>query len=213
MSVILVGGQKGGVGKTTIASNLVVLLARRSLDVCLLDADPQASSARWAERRSEQQPQRPVVHCVQKSGDVRTAAADLAGRYRHIVVDAGGRDSKELRSALLAADVFVTPLRASQLDLETLAALGEVVSATLLYNPSLRRHSVLSIAPSNPRIREVADAREALGEVYDELLPLLSTVVRERKAYRDAVLVGLGVVELDNALATAEIESLANEIL
>lgn len=213
MSVILVGGTKGGVGKTTLAANLAVLLANRGADVCVLDADPQASATRWSERRTQQYGSRPVVHCVQRNGDVRTTVLDQAARYQYVIVDAGGRDSKELRSALLAADVFLTPLRASQFDVETLAALGEVLTATLLYNPSLRRHSVLSIAPTNPRINEVSEARADLGEAYGNLLPLLATVVRERKAYRDAALAGLGVVEMDNALAAAEIEALAAEIL
>lgn len=213
MSVILVGGTKGGVGKTTLAVNVAVLLATRGSDVCLLDADPQGSATRWSERRTDLQPGRPVVHCVQRSGDVRTTAADHAGRYQHVIVDAGGRDSRELRSALLAADVFLTPLRASQFDLETLAGLGEVVTATLLYNAGLRRHAVLSIAPTNVRINEVAEARDALRQAYGELLPLLATVVRERKVYRDAALGGLGVVEMDNALAATEIVALVAEIL
>lgn len=213
MAVILVGGTKGGSGKTTLATNIAQALAARGQDVCLLDADPQSSAARWAERRAEQHPTRPVVHCVQRNGDVRTTAADLAGRYGHVVIDAGGRDSRELRSALLAAELFLTPLRPSQLDIETLADLGEVLAATCLYNPTLRSHSVLSIAPTNPKVGEVADARGALGAAYAASMPLLTAVARDRKVYRDAVLAGLGVSELDNPLATAEMNALVDELL
>lgn len=210
--VILCGGQKGGSGKTTLATNLAVLLAVGGADVCLLDADPQASAARWAERRASEQEGRPVVHCVQRTGDVRAAVADLAGRYGDVIVDAGGRDSRELRTALLAADVLLTPLRPSQLDLETLGALGDLVTAALDFNAGLRRYSVLSIAPTNPRVTEAAEARAALGEHYGELFPLLATAIRDRKAYRDAVLAGAGVVELDNPAAAGEVSALAKEL-
>ncbi|CPH86599.1 Uncharacterised protein [Burkholderia pseudomallei] len=65
------------------------------------------------------------------------------------------------------------------------------------------------MAPSNPVIREVEDARELL-EQFDQL-ELADTVIRDRKVYRDALLGGQGVIELDNSQARAEIQLLAQE--
>ena len=50
--IVLIGGEKGGTGKSTIATNLAAYLANRSDDVVLLDADSQATAKRWVERRN-----------------------------------------------------------------------------------------------------------------------------------------------------------------
>ncbi|WP_232484076.1 hypothetical protein [Burkholderia gladioli] len=65
------------------------------------------------------------------------------------------------------------------------------------------------MAPSNPVIREVEDARELLAQ-FDQI-ELADTVIRDRKVYRDALLAGRGVIELDNSQARAEIQLLAQE--
>jgi len=48
--IVLVAAEKGGVGKSTIASNLAVYLAHQEVDVVLLDTDAQATCARFVER-------------------------------------------------------------------------------------------------------------------------------------------------------------------
>ena len=78
--IVLIGSEKGGTGKSTIACNLAVALALAGRDVVIIDADPQSSAARWSERRAAQHPDRAAVHCVQRTGDVFRTAVDLAGR-------------------------------------------------------------------------------------------------------------------------------------
>lgn len=210
--IIAFVGKKGGTGKTTCAINVSAALAAAGHDVCLLDTDVQASAARWVERRDEEQATRPRVHRAQCTGNVRQTALDHAGRYEFVVADSGGRDSREARSILVVADVLCTPLRASQIDIETIEAVVEMVEEARIYNPKLRSVSLLSIAPTNPRINEIAEARAKLGQ-FAATLPLLDSVIRERKVYRDAAFAGLGVVEMDNAQAKAEIDMLVRELL
>lgn len=206
--IVLVAAEKGGVGKSTIASNLAIHLAHSGIDVVLLDTDAQATCARFVERRDEAAIQ-PHVPCVQRTGEVSATLRDLAQRYEVVIVDAGGRDSREMRSAMVVANLLLTPVRASQADLETLPKVNELISLARGLNPELKASAVLSMAPSNPVIREVEEARELLAE-FDQL-KLADTVIRERKVYRDALLGGKGVVELDNATARAEIQLLVDE--
>lgn len=206
--IVLVGAEKGGVGKSTIASNLAIHLVHHGVDVALLDTDGQATCARFVERRDEAGI-RPSVPCVQRTGDVASTLRDLSRRYQVIVVDAGGRDSREMRSAMAVANLMLVPTRASQADLETLPKVNELIGLARGLNPELKASAVLSMAPSNPVIREVEDARELLTQF--EQLALADTVIRDRKVYRDALLSGHGVVELENLQARAEIQLLAQE--
>ncbi len=210
--IIAFAGKKGGTGKTTCATNVSAALAAAGHKVCLLDTDVQASAARWAERREEKPSTRPRVHCSQRTGNVRQTALDHAEHYKFVVADSGGRDSREARSLLVVADVLCTPLRASKIDIETVEAVVEMVEEARIYNPKLLSVSLLSIAPTNPRINEIAEARVKLGK-FAVTLPLLDSVIRERKVYRDAALAGLGVVEMDNVQAKAEIDMLVRELL
>ena len=117
--IVLIGGEKGGTGKSTLATNLAVCLAHRGRDVLLLDCDPQRSSASWVGVRSANAPDAPKIHCMEKLGDVLDAVRDVSARYADVIIDAGGRDSRELRSAMLVADTMYVPIKASQFDLWT----------------------------------------------------------------------------------------------
>lgn len=206
--IVLVGGEKGGSGKSTVASNLATWLAFER-DVILLDADKQMTSKKWTDRRNEAGLQ-PVVHVAQAVGDVSRPAKDLAGRYQEVVIDAGGRDSKELRSALVVADILIVPLKASAPDLDTMEHVNELVSLARGLNPGLKAYALLSMAPSNPLVTEVADAKQFLVDFAE--LELAPVVIRDRKAYRDAILAGQGVVEGPNGQAKAEIQLLGQFI-
>lgn len=207
--IVLIGGEKGGTGKSTVATNLAVYLVHEGFDVILLDCDPQPSSSRWIARRNAGEYKE--VHSAQKLKDVYKTAIDLSNRYEFVIIDAGGRDSMELRTAMVAADYLYVPIRASQYDLETLTTVNTLVAQARAMNPGLVVRTLLCMAPTNERIREVEDARELMQEFPD--LPLSGCVIRDRKAYRDAALLGCGVMELKNAAAKAEIQLLGQEIL
>lgn len=206
--ILLIGCEKGGAGKSNIGGNLGVWAALKGIDTIVLDADPQGSAAKFIARRNEAG--LPVVHCVQKTGDVFATAKDLAQRYQLVIIDAGGRDSKELRTAMVAADRMIIPTQASQVDLETLPHLDELIGLAQGINPGLEAFAVLSRAPTNPVINEVADAKTLLVEF--ESFTMARSIIRDRKIYRDAWLQGKGVVEMGNSKARAEIQLLADEM-
>jgi chromosome partitioning protein len=208
-TIVLIGGEKGGSGKSTIAVNLAAYLAQEGQDVMLLDADPQGSAADWVTNRNEDT-SLPAVHCTQKYGDIYKTTLDLGARYSVVVVDAGGRDSKELRTAMVAADVLYIPLRPSQYDLRTLPKMNELADLARGMNPNLRVRTLLCMTPTNLMNKEKADAQELLAHFPD--LPLSACTISDRKVYRDALPKGRGVVEMGASPAKAEIQLLAQEI-
>ncbi len=213
--IILIGGKKGGSGKSTITMNLASELARQKKDVMIVDTDRQSSTAEWATERIRNQSTLPEIFCVQKYNEIHTTLLDLNKRYEYVLVDTAGRDAPELRSAMIVANKLLIPVRPSQLDLNTIPDMQKIIQESKLVNPNLLTLAVLSMAPTNPIVNEAKEAQEFLAEFPS--ITLLKTIVRDRKIYRDAVSEGLGVVEIDKTNESArkakkEIQDLAKEI-
>ncbi|MFA5939154.1 MAG: ParA family protein [Sinimarinibacterium sp.] len=210
--IVLIGGEKGGSGKTTIAVNLAVALAVLGRDVVLIDADPQRSSSQWVSRRDASKTV-PRVHCVERTGDVYATIVDLASRYAEVIVDAGGRDSEELRSAMLACHTILLPVRPSQLDVETVAHVDALLRRAQAFRPAskAKAFAVLSQCPTHRAVTESHGAATYLSEVCPSFRVAKSRL-HERKVYRDAMISGIGVVEGGNAAASSEIRSLLEEV-
>ena len=212
--IIALTSEKGGVGKSTVATNIAVALASggyvgAAKDVILIDADKQSTSSNWASDRGDvKDTVLAQVNVVQKYDNIKPALQDLSRRYDIVVVDCAGRDSREMRSALLAADIAIIPVRCSQPDLDTLEKMNAIVAESRDFNPGLRAFVLLSLVPTNPVIED--DARRLVAD-YPEL-KLLETRICDRKAYRDAMSSGRGVVELGNGKGKDEILGLLAEV-
>ena len=206
--IVLVGGEKGGTGKTTLATNLAALRAASGRDVLLVDTDRQGSASFWGAVRDEaagEGAELAAVPCVQVFGKgVARQLADLAGRYDDVVVDAGGRDSVELRSAMVGAERLYVPVQASQFDVWTLEQMDELVSQAQAINPDLEAGVVINRASTHPRVREADEARGLVADF--EHLGYTGVVVRDRIAFRRAASEGRAVAEAaePDAKAVAE---------
>lgn len=214
-AIFLFGAQKGGVGKTTCATNFSTALAKKGFDVVLVDCDPQSNSSNWAERRSARIMEGqdiPKVNCVKLSGDIRPGIADLASRYDAVVIDPAGRDSRELRYALMCCDVAYIPCQPSAFDLETLDAVRTILEDTHMFNPERVVRSFITMAPTNPSVQDAKDAKEFMKD-FEDVMPLSSRVTRNRTAYKRSTIDGSSVIESTDSKAKAEIDLLCQEIL
>jgi chromosome partitioning protein len=209
--IICVGGQKGGTGKSTTAVCLAAWLAGEGKDVLLVDANAtQGTASNWAERRLANDGV-PKLTCIEKSGNIYETVRNMATKYDFVVIDSGGQDSKELRTALPTSHLLLTPTRPSQADIETLVYVADLVEKARDFNPQLEARVLITNAPPNPAIKLVDEARELLVEL-GETFSICQTVIFNRKVYIDALTGGLGVTEMGNTKAADEIESLGREI-
>ena len=135
MTIFACVNTKGGVGKTTTAVHLAVLLSKDSRTL-LIDGDPQASAASWAAWRREKPEYQvsPTTTCLAGKA-ILHEGKPLAEGYAHTVVDAGGRDSAGLRSALLLAQRAIIPIGASQLDAAAMTDVMGTLKATDFKSP------------------------------------------------------------------------------
>ena len=193
--IVLVGGEKGGTGKTTLATTLAALRAGAGRDVLLVDTDRQGSASFWAAVRGESAGDGlAAVPCVQVFGKgVARELGDLAGRYDDVVVDAGGRDSVELRGAMVVADRLFVPVQASQFDVWTLEQMDGLVEQAQAVNGALAAGVVINRASTHPRVREAEEARALVADF--EHLAFTGVVVRDRIAWRRAAADGRAVTE------------------
>jgi len=210
--IILIGGEKGGPGKTTIATNLAAMRTKKSQDLLLIDTDKQPTASYWCSLREDRQVE-PRVASIQKFDKaVRTETLALKTKYEDIIIDAGGRDSPELRSALLVANKAIFPLRPSQFDLWTLGRMNTLVETAQEFNEGLKAFVVINQASPNPAVKEVEEARELIQEFTS--LNLLNTHLCERISFRRAAIQGMAVTEYkpEDNKAIEEMVNLYEEI-
>lgn len=118
MKTFVVAGSKGGVGKTTIATNLAAQAALRGVRTVLADADPQKSSTRWTERRADLDSQVLSINANAANGSHRWRN-DLPANTDLLIVDApAGMFADDLEGFLEQADAVIVPVMASALDIE-----------------------------------------------------------------------------------------------
>ena len=214
--IILIGNQKGGCGKTTIAVNLAAALVKKDKDVILFDADKQVSASEWVANRNKYQPDAKRIHIGMGYDDISSTLRDLNKRYEIVLVDPAGRDSNEFRTGMMAANMLIIPVKPSAVDLTVLPSVQQLVKQVKFINESLKVYAMINIAPTHAKNQETDQAKSVIAKCKDFVQ--LNTIIHDRKCFRDSFADGLGVVEQSgggnsDAASRDEIESLVEEIL
>jgi chromosome partitioning protein len=193
--ILVCGGIKGGSGKTTIATNLVVMRAQAGKDVLLIDADEQESATIFTAIRKRDQSQRPqYTSIILRESNLRSEIDRMRSKYDDIIVDTGGRDTRAQRASLSLADVLLLPFNPRSLDIWTLENVEKLLEDIRTINPELRAVSFLNRA--DPVGSDNQDSKDILSEITSIEFSDISIV--NRKAFGRAVSLGLSVVELSN---------------
>lgn len=217
--IVLIGGTKGGGGKTTIGVNLAIAIAHhvnKPDAVFMVDADSSQSSATdWIGTRMTNQI-KPEIKCAKKNTEdsPRALAAQLKKlneSYDYVLVDAGGYDGPSFRAALTVCDLLVFPIQPTQVDLWAVRKTKELIDQSQIINPDMNVLAVISRGSTNSRSTIASDAQQLLSETYE--LKVAKTIIRDRVCYQSSVSEGMGVVESTDAKARSEIQALVLEII
>ncbi|MBV7439739.1 ParA family partition ATPase [Aeromonas sp. sif2416] len=205
MFVISVLNQKGGSGKTTIATHLSRAFQLVGYDVLLIDSDPQGSSRDWAAVRDDQ----PVLVV---GIDRPTIERDIkAVSHKDVIVIDGAPQAADLAiSAIKASDLVLIPVQPSPYDVWAASDLVDLVKQRIeITDGRLKAAFIVSRAIKNTKIgAEIKEALEGYG------LPVLGARITQSVAYPSTAATGTTVLDAEpNSNAALEVRELANEVL
>ncbi|QLE86228.1 AAA family ATPase [Shewanella sp. Scap07] len=209
--IILVGGEKGGSGKSCIAQNLAVFLsAECGASIIMVDCDPQRTTSDWIQARNNN-PELTSINCVQLYGKIRNDLLSLEQHYDYVIVDCGGQDNLALRATMSVASHVLMPLRPKRRDLKTVSHMDDIVATCMMINPKMQASFVITQCPSLPnQANRIFEAKDVC-RTYD--INVLDAITYSRNIYDDSEESGLSVIEIQpNGKAADEIRGIACEL-
>lgn len=212
--VAIFASDKGGVGKSTTATNIAVMLHHRGIKVCILKTDKNNDVLNWRERRLGQGlADIPVYEAYGKK--VANMIAQLREVFPVVLVDCAGHDSEEFRSAVSVADVMLTCVKpSSAFERDTLATLSDTINKAYKHNPSLFARVIMTRVKPNKLKDAIALDKELRSDQL--FIQPLRNRISEIDVFESACNEGVGVHDVERASslgkAKAQIELVAQEI-
>ena len=176
--------QKGGAGKTVLATNLAVQASRQGFKTLLIDLDPQQSATKWWEAREEEQPL--LIKCPYHQLIENLELAEKQG-FDLVIIDTAGREGLKHTEAIEKATFCIIPCQPS---LDDCRSALPTVNTIKQFNIPFA--FVVTRCPSSGEdLVETKSSLSALGLVC-------STPTIERKCYKRAYAANQSVVEYDS---------------
>jgi chromosome partitioning protein len=176
MRILVLASAKGGVGKSTLSAHLAIAAEAAGVNpVVLVDTDPQASLAKWWNKRRAETPGFAGV-----KGDLFTTLKQLAeAGIALVIIDTPPSLSASIDATVSTADLVLIPVTPSPIDLEAVGSTVDIVNRAkrqrVFVVNKARRNSVLTA--------DIADALQRHGDV----VPVL---IEDRLDYRTGMIQG-----------------------
>ena len=214
MPVIVTASSKGGAGKSTLTLVLAQALDAMGATVTIVDADPNRPILRWRKGKSRSSVQ--VVGDVTESSIIKVIREQSENR-QFVMIDLEGTANRLVSRAITQANLVLIPLQASGLDSnEASRAVGLIREEEEALGGRVIPFRIV-MTRTNPQITTKIEAR-----IYRSLsaadIPLLSTRLHERQAYKAIFVEKLALSELGDDVngleaAKANAERLAEEVV
>ncbi len=205
MKVISVLNQKGGAGKTTIATHLATALRLAGHTVLLVDSDPQGSARDWAAVRED--------HPLSVVGmDRPTIERDLKSiaPVDFVIIDGAPQAADLAVSAIKASDFALIPVQPSPYDIWATSDLVDLVKQRIeITDGRLQAAFVVSRAIKGTNI-----GKEISGILGGYGLPVLQSRIHQRVNYPGTAAGGSTILEdFPESEGAKEINQLMHELI
>lgn len=207
--VIAIAHQKGGVGKSTIASNLAVELSKQNT-TSILDLDVQQSLTAFATARAAKLNHKLNILKAPSSTQELMNIIDNE-KSDFLIIDTGGFDLDTQRIAMYAADLIITPVSDSPMELHGLSVFSKTIAKLQEAKPNIKATILLNKV--HPFAGKSLDL--LLNDIKEntEMFDAFETILRDRKDYKEAYFFGQSVCEYSSKnTACKEIFELIEEI-
>ncbi len=207
--ILLIGGEKGGTGKSCLAQHLAVYFSMQdNSNVILVDCEPQHSTSDWVQLR-HLQPGLSWINAVQMYGKIRYELKSLQHHYDYVIVDCGAYDAVALRSTMAVATHVLLPLQPKIRDLATIPQLSDLIQNCLQVNPQMQVACVLNQC-AGPEDERVLQARTRLQAAN---LTVLQAQIHQHDEVDSSALKGFSVLDTQpHGAAAREMIAVAREL-
>ena len=216
--IISVMNLKGGVGKTTLTTNLATCFAHAGYKVCIGDVDnSQLSSKKWKTQRGDIAPEVQVFgvsgyksqtgFSPEEGKELAHTVKSLSKDYEIVILD-GAPVFEELATwMILISDIVICPIQTSALDVWTMRNIKQKIDQLSMMGSAKEVYVLLNFYSSQRRLdRDIEQALTDLG------MKMFEARLSNRVAYKEAIIDGLGVVETKDKKAAEEMQFLFEEI-
>lgn len=205
MKIISFLNEKGGTGKSTVASNIATALHRQGKKVVLIDADPQGTSRDWRSASPENADLPPVV-AIDRPQMLANSLSSLLAEIA--IIDAPAKAEQMAAAIVRVSHIAILVIQPSGADVWASAAAVKMIQSRRDAGGTIDAAFLVNRASGSTKLSKLIKD----GSWNEYGIEQLTATIGNRIAFAQALTDGISVFDLKDATAKAEILAIITEM-